>query len=542
MKNNTLILFVLSYFVFITEAESQTWKWAVGFGGKETERIWDIKAGKSGNIFITGEFSDTLEIGNKKFPSEGLSDLFLAKFDPEGNLVWMKTYGSHNEDIAIAIGTDQHENCYFTGFFTDTLKISDTSLIAMGGWDLFLIKTDSSGKYQWARQIKGTAGEVGYGISVTSNGFAYITGWYQDSVIFHNGSVLHNFGSSDILLAKYSPGGDLLWASHAGTYGVEYGYKIDTDNAGNCFLTGIAGEPNCNFGGFILHEAGMFVAKYYSNGSIHWAIAGEDASVNDISVDINGDGIATGRFFGTVKFGRFSLNSYNNTNDAYIARFSKDGEWLWAQSIGRNGDDKGRCSEISIYSNGFTGLTYDSTLIVNNITYLPIGNSDILIQTVTPDGNYGWGLSAGGKHDDVVTDIAVDSSGNLIIAGWYSDSCYFGNNLTVSHGPADMNCFISKISDISFNIPANTQPDGLIVYPNPANDKIFIKFNQNFNNSSAYSIFNSYGVLVRKGILSYSMCDEIKSIDLSELKAGLYLLMIKNDRGTLYQKLIIDGK
>ena len=210
MKTFYIIVLIFIISIISEKTNAQKWDWAVGFGGKGLERVWDVKVGNSGNIYITGQYTDTLIVNQHQYPSNGLSDIFLAKFNRNGQLGWVKTYGSKNEDVAIAIGIDALENCYITGYFTDTLQIADTNLIAKGGWDLLIIKTDSAGNYHWARQIQGTAGEVGYGISVTNEGNAYITGWYQDSVMFHNGYIMHNYGSSDILLAKYDTYGNLV--------------------------------------------------------------------------------------------------------------------------------------------------------------------------------------------------------------------------------------------------------------------------------------------------------------------------------------------
>ncbi|OIP04300.1 MAG: hypothetical protein AUJ97_02880 [Bacteroidetes bacterium CG2_30_32_10] len=535
MKTFYIIVLIFIISIISEKTNAQKWDWAVGFGGKGLERVWDVKVGNSGNIYITGQYTDTLIVNQHQYPSNGLSDIFLAKFNRNGQLGWVKTYGSKNEDVAIAIGIDALENCYITGYFTDTLQIADTNLIAKGGWDLLIIKTDSAGNYHWARQIQGTAGEVGYGISVTNEGNAYITGWYQDSVMFHNGYIMHNYGSSDILIAKYDTYGNLVWAKHAGTSGIEYGYKICSDEYGNCYVTGIAGVANCNFDGFILDKAGMFVAKYNANGAIQWAIAGEDASVNDISVEKNGNGFVTGRFIKNAIFGNDSITSFNNTDDAYIAHFDNNGNWLWAIDIGNNGSDKGRCIENDINLNAYVGLTYDSTITMNGQTYYTKGAGDILIQKINSMGEPDWGMNAGGKYDDVISDITIDTLGNWIVVGWFSDTCYFGNKTITSSGQSDVNFFIAKISPLSSDILKYNNDDKCRVYPNPANNILNIELKDNQNVPIFFNLFDIYGTeTYRSEIISNNF-----SIDISQIKSGVYFYQIVREKNIYKGKVII---
>jgi hypothetical protein len=90
---------------------------------------------------------------------------------------------------------------------------------------------------------------------------------------------------------------------------------------------------------------------------------------------------------------------------------------------------------------------------------------------------------------------------------------------------------------VSINTNLNTQSETMIVYPNPAKSKLYIR-NQTKQGDFVVSIFNSQGVLVKEQSVYFAE-GEIISIDINNLAKGFYSLLIINNMITIHKKIIV---
>jgi hypothetical protein len=136
----------------------------------------------------------------------------------------------------------------------------------MGGEDVFIVKYDSEGNVLWARQGGGTDYDYGLDIAVNPDGAATITGWDQSSSIYFGNDTLTNAGGgTDFFLVRCDSSGNMLWAKNSGTSTAARGYACTTDGAGDAYITGLFGDPSMTLGNFTLFTSGgsdMYVAKY----------------------------------------------------------------------------------------------------------------------------------------------------------------------------------------------------------------------------------------------------------------------------------------
>ncbi len=86
-------IFLLAFIVLIINAQSQSWFYGHSFGGSSLDRSWDIALNKQNEVYITGQFSDTLKYQNDTMISKGTSDIMIMKFDATGNVLWAKGFG-----------------------------------------------------------------------------------------------------------------------------------------------------------------------------------------------------------------------------------------------------------------------------------------------------------------------------------------------------------------------------------------------------------------------------------------------------------------
>jgi len=139
--------------------------WVVQFGSAADDEGYGIAVDSAGNSYITG-YTD----GNLAGTNIGYSDIFIAKYDTLGNQIWIKQFGSATDDFGYGIAMDSADNSYVTGYTSGDL--AGTSL---GKNDIFIAKYNTDGTL-WVKQFGSTDDDEGYGIAVDSAGNNYVTG------------------------------------------------------------------------------------------------------------------------------------------------------------------------------------------------------------------------------------------------------------------------------------------------------------------------------------------------------------------------------
>jgi len=161
-----------------------------------------LSADPSGNVYMTGYYNDTIFICNDTLASVGYQNIFTAKYDPSGNLLWARSAGGNYAEQANGISTDANGNAYLTGYFqSDTVLFGSSVLVNPSGNEItFAAKYDMSGNALWAIAAGGTSNNDGAGISY-SNGGIYVAGQFQSSTIIFGADTLYP-GLQNSFLAK----------------------------------------------------------------------------------------------------------------------------------------------------------------------------------------------------------------------------------------------------------------------------------------------------------------------------------------------------
>ena len=117
------------------------------------------------NIIVTGGFAGTSTFGNITLTSAGDYDIFIAKYDADGNFLWVVQAGGPDWDYGYGIATDGSGNSIVTGYFQGTATFGDTTLTSAGAYNIFIAKIDFNGNFLWVAQARGTSSGGGFGIA-----------------------------------------------------------------------------------------------------------------------------------------------------------------------------------------------------------------------------------------------------------------------------------------------------------------------------------------------------------------------------------------
>lgn len=457
-------------------AAQPTYDWAFKAGSTVSDGSRRLATDASGNIYMTGYFSNTVDFdpgaGTANLVSGGNSDIFVAKYDASGNYLWAFKVGGSGQDIGDDIALDNSGNVLVTGTFRNTADFdpsgSTANLTSSGDFEAFVAKYDASGNYLWAFKIGKTSLDRGYGIASNESDNVYVTGTFSSSSVdFDPGGGTANLSSSggkDIFVAKYSSAGNYLWAFKIGGTSDDRGYYISVDG-NNILVTGIF-QNTADFdpGGGIanLTSSGgtdAFVAKYDDSGNYQWAFKlGSTSNDGGISVipDASGNVLVHGYFQNTADFdpggGTANLTS-NGDYDIFLAKYDASANYIWAFNIGAAGPDVGRVvatdASGDLWITGYFQNTADFDPGGGTANHTSNGAYDVYVAKYDDAGNYLCSFSIGGSGSDLGFDINTEGISNLFIAGAFQNTADFdpgaGTANLTSSGNYDI--FAAKYDD-----------------------------------------------------------------------------------------------
>lgn len=223
--------------------------WVKQLAGTGSERVLGMTIGHSGHLYLAGHFQETVDfdpsgaIGNRSVVGD--SDLFFARYDGDGNLVWAKSVGGFFYEEVRGIAVDRLDNVYITGRYGETVDFDPgpgiSELDNAGINDAFFAKYDASGNLTWAKKIGGEGNDIGNSVAVDTLGRVYLSGQFMNTVDFDPGdntSDMTGPGDIDIFLAQYDASGNFIWAKSIGGTQMEESTAIALDARGNLYLTG----------------------------------------------------------------------------------------------------------------------------------------------------------------------------------------------------------------------------------------------------------------------------------------------------------------
>jgi len=498
MKSMTTLLMIIFILIIFSSTFAQNYDWAKRIGGAADQYANDMVVDNQGNVYTVGALQGTNidfdpGIGTAYLSSDGMIDIFIAKYDSSGNYIWAKRIGGTSDDIAIRIKIDHSGNIYISGWFQSTNVDfdpgGDTAILSSAGsTDIFFAKYDKDGNYVWAKRIGTSLGDGCHDIDVDYLGNVYITGYfYGTNTDFDPGpgtELLSSVGNSgDVFFTKYDSSGNYLWAKSVGGSSYEVGNGITADDWGNVYLTGPFSGTNVDFdpgpGTAYLSSAGgydIFFAKYDSSGNYLWAkgVGGTGDDIGgDIVVDSLGDIYIPCFFHGTnVDFDPGAGSAYLSSAGGFdigLAKYDASGNYVWANRFGGPDDDyPGGIlfdEEANIYLTGsFTGTNVDFDPGPDTAYLNSNGNLDLFFAKYNSLGEYLWAASIGGIGGDNGTAIAINFSKEIYISGGFSGTNVdfdpgSGTSYLSSAGGVDI--FIAKYYTLSGPYLGQTPPDSL---------------------------------------------------------------------------------
>lgn len=378
----------------------------------------------------------------------------------------------------------------FSGTATfSTTSGSSQSLVSNGGNDIFLAKYDTLGVLLWVVKSGGTGSDEGCTLNIDNDGNIINGGLYSGTTTFGtiSGSTINktSSGGHDIYIAKYTPSGILQWVNTAGGAGLELAIDVSFDQLNNIYVVGNFGHSGASatFGTLTINNSsnwGGFIAKANNLGNWIWVngmVSSADEGLSSCVVDefsnvynIGHFGIGNSSFVSSSPGSNMSLIS-NGGYDVCLSSYDSAGVLRWVKVIGGVGNEYGWniCwnNEKKLIASGYFNNTVN---FGNSIVLSSNGQGDGFVCTINPNnGSTINAIKMGGSGDDYCYATASDNIGNSFSCGYFSNTATFGSNSLVSSGAEDS--YFAKISPTApFKLQTPTSVnlcagDSAILYP-----------------------------------------------------------------------------
>jgi len=409
--------------ITVTTHSNQPFGWARTWGGSSGDKGSAITLDTLGNIYVAGSFGNSVDFdpgtGTDIHTSNGGYDVFLCKYNPDGNFIWARTWGGIADDKptcahfkpGLIIGKG---DIYAAGYFSNSVDFDpgtgEDIHNSSGGNDIFLAKFDQDGAFNWARTWGGSSDDGPSSLDIFSSDI-YLTGGFKGTVDFDPGSGVDwhsSHGKYDAFMSKLDVNGSYYWTLTWG--GVHddgsYGIAID-DNSGNSFVIGTLDEN-------------AFLFKFDFNGDLQWTRSWD-----------NGLDYAFGLAVNVSQDGSIYASSTCCDYDyciciLYLTKFDSYGDSVWSRYLGDSSATAVLADELNnVY---LLGITSDE--------YIPAHG---FWRKYTSAGDFTWEREWGEKF--FCNSIAVNPQGHIYVSGNFANSIDFdlgpGLDRHYSYGSSD---------------------------------------------------------------------------------------------------------
>lgn len=236
-----------------------------------------IATDNSGGVVICGRFNhNTIHLGSitltKTTQNNYSSNMFVAKYDGNGNEMWAYSAGSiyQNSTFGMSVATDVNNNVYVGGSFPNSIQLGSTTLNSPYGSQMFLAKYTADGTFQWAKASSSDGFSTIKSITTDALSNIYVAGMtYASSISFATSVNLNSLGTvGAFFITKYNTQGTPIWVKGVVNTDANNQISIDCKAEDDLFISGSFDKSTLQLGTTTLTKSGtnsdLFIARLYS--------------------------------------------------------------------------------------------------------------------------------------------------------------------------------------------------------------------------------------------------------------------------------------
>ncbi|MEM1000323.1 MAG: T9SS type A sorting domain-containing protein [Bacteroidota bacterium] len=490
-KFNLLAALIIALFTPIV-LNAQPGTWATSIGGPLQDYAEDVLADAAGNVYVCGNFRDTLDFGSGvSLAAAGATDVFLAKYDASGQVAWARGYGWFENEFSHSLGFDPAGNVVMVGEYQDSTIFTNDTIFSLDTlwygpyaqtYDIFILRVDPNGNQVNVVADGWFGSENAYDVEIDDRGFVIFAGMFRT---YNQWIDVRGKGYDEIMLMVYDTAGDFT-GQHGGGAFIDRAQEVEIVNDSNYILAGVF-QDTCYFKDstvFLVTDFNddAFVAYYDDTLALSWVkqIGGPGTEIiGAMETDASGNIYVAGTFSDTLSYPGGTLAS-NGELDGFVIKMDLSGNVAWAQNIGDQGFDGIRDLELNPVTGDLLVVGYfQGSLTLANLSATGIDSVDqeAYLLSVSPQGAYNWLRSGGGNSLDAGVAVSHEPNGFAYVLGTFNATATFSQASLVSNGSEDL--FLLRVrSDGAVSAAPEyiTELGELIAYPNPARDEFSLQF------------------------------------------------------------------
>jgi hypothetical protein len=519
-----LLFAILSFVLFTAHTVSaQPDTWVTDFGSDYPDIPEDLIVDDAGNSYISGFFRDTLNIGAIQLVSAGKTDVFLAKFDPTGQPVWAKRFGWYENEFAHGLTFDHSGNILMVGeyqdstiFETDTIFSLDTLYYGpyAGTYDVFWVRMTPGGVMEkvWADGWFGS--ENFYEVTVSPDSLYYFAGMYRT---FNNWTFasIYDFrgwgrGYDDAIWVRSDTGGVMDHKAIAEGRYVDRARAIDLIGDSLVVMGGTF-QDTCYFIDSVFYkvtgfEDDIFVACYSDTGLFKWVVEGGSKAIDQVNAlitDPQGNIYVAGAFDSLLSMQSQTLGGAGNL-DGYVLKLDKNGNLLWMKRFGGAGFDVVR--DVRLMASGDLLVTgyYQRQMDLGNGVTVNLSdtlNQDAFVAKITAAGTALWVQTLGGPNPDLAVAVDEDAAGYIYAVGTFTGAGQFGQVSAEADGGEDIFLLRMNADGAVFSQETASHFGNVVLWPNPARNAFHVQYELQASGDLNLQVMDLNGRMVKSQAL-----------------------------------------
>ncbi len=447
-----LLYFLLCFGYY---AQAQTF-WAQSSGGANVDEAMDVCLNSNGDTYVTGYFTNNATFHNFNLisASAGIPDGFIYKTNSAGQMLWVKKFGGTGSDRGIAIKTDANGDIIVTGYYFGTAIFGSTTLTAVSGsQDVFVAKIDPNGNFIWVKSMGGNLTDIPSAVNIDVNNNIILTGSFQGNAFFgaSNFTSITDPNSSlpsyDVFTTKLSSAGNFLWTRVGQAKYNDRGLNVATDNTGDVYVCGQFSDT-ITFGNTHNNQImnAVFLIKYSaSTGNEVWfrKAAATSAIAYGLAIDASNNVFMSGDFTGGIVFYGNTNNflTGNFTNKIFLSKFTPAGNYLWGYAESSKNYVSARDLTLDnfgapyIFGEFDCGFTDYQNAIAQGV-FNSVGYHDLFVSKYDPtNGTRLWERQVGGPSLDEAHGIVITQGGLPLLAGSYMNKISWPTGSSIAAYP-----------------------------------------------------------------------------------------------------------
>jgi len=493
-----LVSVILLFSIFVS---AQDLNWIKQTWGKY--RV-NMAVDDDGSVYVHGDYYSTGNtVDGVALDSSGTEHLFTAKYNAQGQLLWASTVsGDNNSNFSpSAVCCDQSGNVYITGYFSNYMQFDNLILQSSGNSNGYIAKYNSEGTLLWAKLFK-SEGSYLYDIKTDAFQNCFVTGTFQNQIVY-NDSVVGVPSNSDehFMLMKIDTDGNLKWLKTGSGFGLSVP-KLSVFPDGQISLA-VEFQMFIKWEQDSIQTLGgvdLFMLNLNQNGDTKKVITIGGPTyelLKDLKTDNSGNTYLMGMTSDSLLIND-SLWSYSDEFRNFVIKTDSQGKTVWCTTY--YSDTSQFIIDKLLVDHANRVFSYgDETEIVTPENYLNYTHFGLIRHTFdTLTGTISDIKKFGNFPDPAI--IATDLLGNLYFQGPFRYFIQFGNTL-FSCPDCENGKYIARLGFFE-NDTTHMPSDEFLLYPNPVHEILQLHLNDKFTLPVSIDVYDIHGQLINTYVFS----------------------------------------